>query len=99
MEKKTRFTTKIKTEIVLTLLRGESIEALSRKHGVTIADLSLWRDQFIEQGAHGFKRQPDDSRLKEAERMIGKLQMELELTKKKNELLAKLRRLSINESM
>lgn len=92
MEKKTRFTTKIKTEIVLALLRGESIEALSRKHGVTIADLSLWRDQFIEQGAHGFKRKPEDSRLKEAERMIGRLQMELELTKRKNELVAKLRR-------
>lgn len=93
MEKKTRFTTKIKTEIVLALLRGESIETLSRKHGVTIADLSLWRDQFIEQGAHGFKRKPEDSRLKEAERMIGRLQMELELTKKKNELVAKLLRL------
>lgn len=92
MEKKTRFTTKIKTEIVLALLRGESIEALSRKYGVTIADLSLWRDQFIEQGAHGFKRIPEDSRLKEAERMIGQLQMELELTKRKNELVTKLRR-------
>ena len=55
MEKKTRFTTKIKTEIVLSLLRGESMEAASRKYGVTIADLSFWRDQFVEHGADGFK--------------------------------------------
>jgi len=92
MEKKTRFTKKIKTEIVLSLLRGESMEAASRKYGVTIADLSFWRDRFVEHGPDGFKRKPDDSRLKEAERMIGKLQMELELTKKKNELVAKLKR-------
>jgi transposase len=92
MEKKTRFTSKIKTEAVLSLLRGESIEAVARKYGVTIADLNFWRDQFIEHGADGFKRRPDDSRLKEAQRMIGKLQMELELTKKKNELVARLKR-------
>ena len=49
MEKKTRFTSKIKTEAVLSLLRGESIEAMARKYGVTIADLNFWRDQFIEQ--------------------------------------------------
>ena len=68
------------------------MEAASRKYGVTIADLSSWRDQFVNHGSDGFKRKPDDSRLKEAERMIGKLQMELELTKKKNELVAKLKR-------
>jgi transposase len=40
----------------------------------------------------GFKRKPDDSKLSAAERKIGQLQMELELTKKKNELTAKLKR-------
>jgi len=85
-------TSKIKTEIVLSLLRGEDAELLSREHGVTIADLSGWRDQFIENGTTGFKHKPDDSRLSAAERKIGQLQMELELTKKKNELVAKLRR-------
>ena len=59
-------TSKIKAGIVLSLLRGEDAELLSREHGVTIADLSSWRDQFIENGTTGFKRKPDDSKLSAA---------------------------------
>jgi len=71
MEKRKNITSKIKVEIVLSLLRGEDPELVSREYGVTLADINLWRDQ---------------------ERKIGQLQMELELTKKKNELAAKLKR-------
>ena len=92
MEKRKNFTSKIKAEIVLSLLRGEDPELISREYGVTLADINLWRDQFIESGTDGFKRKPDDSKLSAAERKIGQLQMELELTKKKNELAAKLKR-------
>ena len=92
MGKRKNITSKIKAEIVLSLLRGEDPELLSREHGVTLSDISLWRDQFIESGTAGFKRKPDDSKLSAAERKIGQLQMELELTKKKNELVAKLRK-------
>jgi len=56
-------TSKIKAEIVLSFLRGEDAELLSREHNVTIADLSSWRDQFIENGTTGFKRKPEDSKL------------------------------------
>lgn len=92
MEKRKNITSKIKAEIVLSLLRGEDAELLSREHGVTIADISQWRDQFVESGTTGFKRKPADSMLSAAERKIGQLQMELELTKKKNELVAKLKK-------
>jgi len=92
MEKRKNITSKIKVEIVLSLLRGEDTELVSREYGVTLADINLWRDQFIESGADGFKRKPDDSKLIAAERKIGQLQMELELTKKKNELASKLKR-------
>ena len=74
------------------MLRGEDSELISREYGVTLADINLWRDQFIESGTDGFKRKLDDSKLSAAERKIGQLQMELELTKKKNELAAKLKR-------
>ncbi len=83
MEKRKNFTSKIKAELVLSLLRGEDPELLSREYGVTLADINLWRDQFIESGTDGFKRKLDDSRLGAAERKIGQLQMELELTKKR----------------
>lgn len=89
MKKKNYWTSKRKTEVVLQLLRGEDIETLSRQNEVTVADLSQWRDKFLSNGANGFKRSPESSKLKEAERLIGQLQMELELTKKKNELIKK----------
>ena len=92
MEKKKNITSKIKAEIVLSLLRGEDIELISRKYGATLSDINHWRDQFIKNGIEGFKRKPDDSKLSAAERKIGQLQMGLELTKKKNELTAKLKR-------
>jgi len=90
MEKRKNITSKIKAEIVLSLLRGSDMESLSREYGVSHSDISTWRDLFIENGITGLKPKPNDSRLSQAERKIG--QMELELTKKKNELVAKLRK-------
>lgn len=87
-----RRSAKFKTTVVLELLRGESAEALSRKHGVTLAEISAWRDEFIENGTQGFKRNPEESNLARAERRIGQLEMELDLVKKKNALVAKLRK-------
>ena len=87
MKKKNYLTSKRKTEIVLQLLRGEDIELLSRKYEVTVSDISQWRDVFLSNGENGFKHSPENSKLHKAERLIGQLQMELELTKKKNELI------------
>lgn len=92
MKKKNYFTSKRKTEIVLQLLRGEDMELLSRKYEVTMSDISQWRDIFLSNGENGFKRSPENSKLHKAERLIGQLQMELELTKKKNELIKKRKR-------
>ena len=83
MEKRKNITSKIKTEIVLSLLRGADMEWLSREYGVSHSDISTWRDLFIENGITGLKPKPNDSRLSQAERKIGQLQMELELTKKR----------------
>jgi transposase len=92
MKKKNYLTSKRKTEIVLQLLRGEDMEMLSRKYEVTMSDISQWRDIFLSNGENGFKRSPENSKLHKAERLIGQLQMELELTKKKNELIKKRKR-------
>lgn len=72
-----------KSTVVLELLRGESAEELSRKYGITMAELSAWRDEFIENGIQGFKRNPEESKLAKAERRIGQLEMELDLVKKR----------------
>jgi transposase-like protein len=78
-----RKSAKLKAQIVLELLRGKPIEEVSREYQVTVADLSEWRDVFIKNGEAGFKRQPRDSQVSEYERALGRLQMEIELLKKK----------------
>ena len=74
------------------LLRGETIENISRKHGLTMAEISEWRDAFIANGMDGFKKKPEEAKLARAERRIGQLEMELDLVKKKNEFIAKQRK-------
>ena len=78
-----RKSAKIKTQIVLELLRGKPIEEVSREYQVTVADLSEWRESFIKNGESGFKRQSRNSQIAEYERALGRLQMENELLKKK----------------
>ena len=33
-----------------------------RKNGVTTADIAKWRDEFITNGTHEFKKNPEESR-------------------------------------
>lgn len=84
-DKQRRKSTKLKVEIVLRLLRGESIEELAREHKVPVHEIASWRDEFLKGGSHGLKKNPDESRMKEAQRVIGRLAMENELLKKKIE--------------
>lgn len=79
-----RMSSKKKTSIVLRVLRGESLDEVSRTEQVTMADLSSWRDLFLAYGEQGLKRSPKGSKAAEYERVIGKLQMENELLKKKS---------------
>jgi transposase-like protein len=64
-----------KTEAVLRLLRGESLEELSRELKVEAHRLAAWRDDFLAAGRQGLTgqrpdRSPDDRALKQAERML-----------------------------
>jgi len=83
MVKQKRKSAKMKTQMVLELLRGKPIEEVSRENQVTVAELSEWRTAFLKNGEAGFKKQHDDSRFAEYERALGRLQMENELLKKK----------------
>jgi transposase len=73
-----------KTEVVLRLLRGESLEELSRELKVEAHRLAAWRDDFLAAGSQGLKgqrsnRSTDDRALKQAERKIGLLTLENEV--------------------
>jgi len=84
-EKPKRKSTKLKVNVVLRLLRGESIEELAREFKIPVHMISCWRDEFLKAGSHGLKKNPEESRMKEAQRVIGRLAMENELLKKKIE--------------
>ena len=45
-----RWSARRKVSVVIELLKGESLEILSRRHGVTAAKLSQWRDHFLAGG-------------------------------------------------
>lgn len=85
-----RFSSRRKTEAVLRLFRGESLDAVSRDLGVSPATLSFWREAFLANGEAGLKSRPTDGRDEEVRRLkakIGELSMENELLEEKIELL------------
>src|ERR1051325_15143 len=45
-----RWSARRKMSVVLELLRGADLETLSRRHGVTAARISEWRDAFLAGG-------------------------------------------------
>ena len=45
-----------KIDVVLRLLRGESLEDVSREVGVEAHRLAAWRDDFLESGKQGLKQ-------------------------------------------
>ena len=94
MEKKderVRMSSKKKTEIVLELLRGGSIEELSRKNKIAVYELTNWRNKFISHGSNSFKSQGKKSKISELERIIGQQHLEIELLKKKKMVFGKVK--------
>ena len=58
-EKKTgRLSSRKKAELVLELLRGKSIEELSRTNKVAVHQLTGWHETFVKAGTEGFKKAP-----------------------------------------
>src|SRR5437870_13270080 len=69
------------TELVLRLLRGETLDAVSRESQVPAHELESWKRMFLETGARGLKTRtdPDERELTLARAKIGELMMKLEL--------------------
>ena len=51
-----RLSTQQKTELVLRLLRGESLESVSRDSRVSVYDLENWQRTFLEEGRRGLEK-------------------------------------------
>jgi len=77
-------------ELVLRLLKGESLDTLSREVGVSASRLSEWRDEFIAGGqASLLSREPDqrDTLIHDLKAKLGDQTMTIELLERKIEHL------------
>jgi len=92
MGKRRKFSAEFKAEVVLALLSGEKTSAeLCRGHGITSQTLGNWKQQFIANASRAFEggsaENGEDKRVAELERMVGKLAIQLEITKKASAIL------------
>jgi len=73
-----------KGEAVVRILGGEDPAAIARELGVTVTDLSLWKDKFIQAGIEGLKRRELDesAEVRELRAKAGELMMQVELYRK-----------------
>ena len=87
MSDRRTFSAEFKAKVVLEILDGsKSLGQASREYGIKDSVLSRWKQEFIERSAMVFEpdagRDDRDRRITELERMVGRLAMELEMTKK-----------------
>ena len=71
-----------KREVVLRMLRGESVDALSRELSIEIYRLEQWREKALSGIDESLKKRQNDpvqTELNQAMRRIGELSMENEL--------------------
>ena len=77
-----RWSSRRKLEVVLRVLRGEDLDALSREVGVTAGAIAAWRDQVLAGGQAAVRSRPADERDDEIARLrakVGELTMDNEL--------------------
>lgn len=83
-EREPRWSARRKEGVVMRLLRGESLDLLARESGQPAGRISAWREEFLAAGREGLKARPlpvEDFTLREAQRKVGELSMELDIVK------------------
>jgi len=73
-----------KKEVVLRLLKGESVDGLSREYGISIGQLEKWKETVLARMELLFKDRSDEplhAELEAAKKQIGELCMAVELLK------------------
>jgi hypothetical protein len=81
-----RWSAKRKVSVILELLRGADLESTSRKHRVTVATLTQWRDRFLAGGEACLKSRPsdvDDEEKKRLKSVVASVCVDNELLREK----------------
>ena len=79
-----RWSARRKEGVVLRLLRGEPLDLLARESGQPAGRISGWRAEFLAAGREGLKSRPapvEEAALREAQRKVGALSMEVDILK------------------
>jgi transposase len=92
MRSRRAFSPEFKVQVVLELLSGAtSLAEAARHHQVKPDILSRWKAEFLERAPALFqspeRHRQDQARVADLERLVGKLTLELEVTKKASSLL------------
>lgn len=87
MAKRRQFSAEFKTRVVLEMISGEKgLMQASREYKITDSVLSRWKQEFLEHASAVFQQpenvQEREARIAELERKVGRLTMQLELSKK-----------------
>ena len=87
MAKRRTFKAEFKAKVVLELIAGKkSLSEASREYEIKDTVLSRWKQEFLERAGEVFEQPKDtqdkDVRIAELERMVGRLTMQAELSKK-----------------
>src|SRR5271157_5463026 len=80
------FSAEFKAKVVLELITGEKgLEQASREYEIKDSVLSRWRQEFLAKAVQVFEQpkevQEKEERIAELERLVGRLTMQLELSK------------------
>lgn len=81
-----RWSARRKMSVVLEVLRGADLETLSRRHGVTAARISAWRDEFLAGGEDRLKYREvavEDEETRRLKSVVADLATEKDLLKEK----------------
>jgi len=82
-----RWTAARKLEAVMCVLRGQSLDTVSRKYGVSLHELSSWRDKVLSGAESALKtketNEPQDTEKKALLSKIGEITMDCELLREK----------------
>ena len=92
MSKRRTFTPEFKAQVVLEILSGAKTTAeVCREHDLSPQLVNHWKAEFIENAPKLFqvvtRTSPEQERIAELERLVGRLMLQLEIAKKVSLLL------------
>jgi len=80
-----RWTAKRKAAVVMSIVKGETSAAeAAREHGLTIAEIERWNEQFIAAGENALRARPKDEetakdeQIERLQRKVGELVIDID---------------------